>query len=252
MSAAFLSVDLSTLVLAQRQLGAQAQQLPFAVAQALTSTAHGVRRAIQGEMQATIAGGPTAYTLRSFEVLKASKRDLRAEVRLRPDPGGATPYERSIEHLFHGGTRRYKRLEGLLERRGLLPHGAQLAPGRALPLDARGNPRTAALRELVGIVGSRLRNLRSFRRANKKGQQRAVGFFVVLPGEPASRHLAPGIWQRVEHGPQSAVRQWFHFISPPGYRRLFDLRAIADPIVSDQFGRALDASVARALATARP
>lgn len=254
----FISIDLRSLSTAQAALGAQIGQLPFVLARALTVTAHAVNREIRVEMGAKIAGGATPYTLRAFEVQMATRQTLRAEVRLRPTPdtaGRGTPYERSLGHLFRpgSGARQFKRIEKLLAFRGLMPAGMQLAPAPGLRLDARGNPRPADIHEMLGILRSSIRNLRTFRAVSKRGQQqRAVGFFVVVPGAPASKHLAPGIWRRDETGNRSVVHPWFRFVSPPGYRQLFNLSAIAQRVVDTQFSAALDQSVTRALASPRP
>ena len=252
----FIYIDPRSLSTAQAALGAQSRQLPFVLARALTVTAHAVNREIRVEMGAKIAGGATPYTLRAFEVQMVSR--ATAEVRLRPTPdtaGRGTPYERSLGHLFRPGSgdRQFKRIEKLLAFRGLMPAGMQLAPAPGLRLDARGNPRPAEIHEMLGILRSSIRNLRTFRAVSKRGQQqRAVGFFVVVPGAPASKHLAPGIWRRDETGNRSVVHPWFHFVSPPGYRQLFPLSAIAQRVVDTQFSAALDQSVTRALASPRP
>lgn len=254
---ALITVDWQHLISAKSALAALSGSLPIAVARALTVTAHAVNRQIRVDMGARIAGGPTPYTLRSFTVQMATQQTLSAEIKLRDTPdaaGRGTPYERSLGHLFRpgNGPRQYKRIEKLLELRGLLPAGKQIVPGPALPLDARGNPRPDAIKTMLGILRSPIRNLRSVRWVNKRGAQRAAGFFVVLPGSPASGHLVPGIWQRLETGSASVVRQWFRMVSPPGYRQLFNLPAIAQPVVDRHFAPAIDQSLDRFLGVRRP
>jgi len=243
--------NLPALTAALRGYGSQ---IPFAVSVALTSSAHAVNRAIQAEMRSDIAGGPTPYTLRSFQVTPATKQTQQAIVGLKTAPAGGTPYEQAIGHLFRGGVRRFKRLEGWLEQIGILPSGQQIVPGSRAPLDRRGNVKLAEVKEMVGILAASkrgLRNLRSYRRAGRGKEQKALGFFVVRPGDPAASHLAPGIWRRIDSAAGSAVEQWFVFASPGRYSQQFDLEKIADESVARTFPAAFQAALDKAIATAR-
>lgn len=233
-------------------LGSQAKQIPFATARALTVTAHAVNAEVKRHLSTEVQGGATPYTLRAFKVTGATVATQTATVSLRTDaPDGGTPYDRAIAHLFHGGVRRFKRLEGLLSARGLLPAGMQVAPGAKLPLDKRGNPRLAALKEMLGILSSGIRNLHSYGRGRRSKQGKAIGFFVVLPGSTAARHLHIGIWRRIESGSSSVIEPWFMFVKPSGYRQRFDLSKIANDVIARTWKATFNDSLNKALATAR-
>ena len=233
-------------------LSSGAKQIPFAAARALTVTAHTVHAEIKKELGAGIQGGPTPYTLRAFKVHAATVATLTASVELRTDaPQGGTPYEQAIAHLFHGGVRRFKRLEGLLRDRGLIPAGLQIAPGKKLPLDRRGNPKLTELKEMVGILSSGIRNLQTYRRAGKSKETKALGFFVVMPNATASRWLHPGIWRRIRSGNGSVIEPWFMYVSPPPYQQQFDLDKTAQTVVGKVWERTLTESLVRAMATAK-
>jgi len=233
-------------------LANQSKQTNFATARALTVTAYAVNAEVKRHLSTDVQGGATTYTLRSFKVQAATVSSMAASVSLRIDaPEGGTPYERSLAHLFHGGVRRYKRLEGLLRGRGLIPAGMQIAPGAKLPMDRRGNPRLAALREMIGILSSGIRNLHSYGRGRKSKQGKAIGFFVVMPGSVAARHLHIGIWRRIESGSSSVIEPWFMFVKPAGYRQMFDLSKIADEVISKTWSTTFNESLAKALASAR-
>lgn len=243
--------NLPALTAALRGYGSQ---IPFAVSVALTFSAHAVNRAIQAEMRSDIAGGPTPYTQRSFQVTPATKQTQQAIVGLKTAPAGGTPYEQAIGHLFRGGVRRFKRLEGWLEQMGILPSGQQVVPGSRAPLDRRGNVKLAEVKEMVGILAASrrgLRNLRSYRRAGRSKEQKAVGFFVVRPGDPAASHLSPGIWRRIDSAAGSTIEQWFVFSSPGRYSQQFDLEQIADESVARTFPDAFKAALDKAIATSR-
>ena len=241
----------------QGLLQGQAKQVNFGIARALTVTAHAVNADLKKEFIARMAGGPTPYTLRAFRVTMATRDNLRAEVALRTDAPGSdgessgTPYDRALGHLFEGGSRRFKKLEGLLRSRGLLPAGLQIAPGGRLPVDSRGNPKLAELREMVGVLLSNLRNIQSFRRVGRSKETKAVGFFVVLPGSAAARHLHIGIWRRITSAKGSAIEPWFMYVSPPRYQQLFDLDKIAQATVARVWPANVSDSLQKALANAR-
>jgi len=247
-----ITVKIEGMAALQASLGKQASQIPFAAARALTVTAHSVHTDIKRALAAGVKGGATPYTLRSFSVKAATKATLTAEVGLRTDaPAGGTAYEQAIAHLFHGGTRRFKRLEGWLKSRGLMPSSMQLAPGARAPLDQRGNPRQAAIKEMLGILSAYRRNLQTFRRSGKSKQEKAIGFFVVLPGSIAAKHISLGIYRRITSGSGSAIEPWFHFSAPGTYQRQYDLDAIGSRTVARVWPANFEASLAKALESAR-
>ncbi len=231
-------------------LSGQAKQVRFATARALTQTAHQVNNEVKQTLRSDIAGGPTPYTLRAFRVTGATREQLQAEVALRTDaPEGGTPYAKSLGHLFSGGKRDWKKLEGWLRGRRLIPDGMMLVPGPKAPLDARGNFRRAALAEMLGIIGSQVRNLQEWRRSGKKGQYKAIGFFIARPGDRSG--LAPGIWRRITTGNSSAVEPWIMYINPTAYRRKFNLEAIAKRVVDANWQANFQKSLADAIRTAK-
>jgi hypothetical protein len=247
-----ITVKIEGMAALQASLGKQASQIPFAAARALTVTAHSVHTDIKRALAAGVKGGATPYTLRSFSVKAATKATLTAEVGLRTDaPPGGPAYDKSLEHLFHGGSRRFKRLEGWLKIRGLMPTSMQLAPGARAPLDSRGNLREPARKMLMDTLASERRNFQTMGRVGRSKAPKAIGFFVVLPGSIAAKHLALGIYRRITSGSASAIEPWFHFSAPGTYQRQYDLDAIGSRAVSRVWPANFEASLAKALATAR-
>ena len=158
-----IDIQITGLKEIQAKLGAQGKQAAYAASRALNTTAFAINTRLKADMARTFKGGATAYTLRAFEVKKATKAALTAEVALREDaPGGTgTPYSKALAHLFTGGQRKYKKLEGWLRARRLLPAGLTVAPGAGMPLDRFGNMRTAALTEMLGVIGTQRPTMRS-------------------------------------------------------------------------------------------
>ena len=81
------------------------------------------------------------------------------EPRLVPVRGGTDGAVLSAQglptpNLFTGGQRKYKKLEGWLRARRLLPNGLTVASGAGMPLDRFGNMRQAALTEMLGVIGN--------------------------------------------------------------------------------------------------
>lgn len=233
------------------KLGNAAKQANFAASRALNTTAFAINDRLKKDMASTFRGGATAYTLRAFSVVKADKARLVAEVNLRTDtPEGGTQYAKALAHLFTGGQRKYKKLEGWLRARKLLPAGLTVAPGAGMPLDSYGNMRRGTLTEMLGVIGTQMSNLRVYRKTGKDKAQKAVGYFVVLPGDKTKKH--PGIYKRMETGKTSTLRPMILYVSPASYRQFIDLDRIGNEVVAKTFAPAFDAELKEALADAKP
>ena len=232
------------------RLGNMARQANFAASRAINTAAYAVNARLKTDMAATFKGGATAYTLRAFSVTKADKANLTATVALRTDaPAGGTNYSKALAHLFTGGQRKYKKLEGWLRGHKLMPNGLTVAPGAGMPLDQYGNMRRAALTELLGVIGTQRTNLRVFRRTGAGKAQKAVGYFVVLPGNKTKSH--PGVYKRVEVGTTSTVVPMLLYVDPVSYRRFIDLDKLGREVVAKTFQPAFDAELTRAIANAK-
>ena len=245
-----VSIQVTGLKEAQAQLGAQAKQATFAASRALNTTAYAINDRLKKDMASTFKGGATAYTLRAFSVTKADKATLTATVALRTDTqGAALPYNKALGHLFTGGPRKFKKLEGWLRSKRLLPAGLTVAPGAGMPLDSYGNMRRAALTEMLGVIGAQLTNLQVYRRTGAGKAQKAVGYFVILPGSKGGHH--PGIYKRMQTGTSSAITPMVLYVNPANYRKFIDLDKLGREVVAQKFQPAFDAELARALANAK-
>lgn len=245
-----VNIQITGLKEVQAQLGAQARQAAYAASRAINTTAYAINERLRKDMSSTFKGGATAYTLRAFSVTKADKATLTATVALRTDTqGAALAYAKALGHLFTGGPRKYKKLEGWLRGRRLLPAGLTIAPGAGMPLDAYGNMRRAALTEMLGVIGTQLKNLQVYRRTGAGKAQKAVGYFVILPGGKGGHH--PGIYKRIQTGTSSAITPMVLYVNPANYRKFIDLDKLGREVVAQKFQPAFEAELARALANAR-
>jgi hypothetical protein len=246
-----VNIQITGLDAVKAQLGSQGKQAAFAASKALTTTAFAINDRLKKEMASTFKGGATSYSLRAFKVDKADKTTLTAAVTLRTDNNGAAlPYSKALGHLFTGGTRKFKKLEAWLRARRLMPSGLTVAPGSGMPLDRFGNMRSAALTEMLGVIGTQRTNLRVYRKTGAGKEQKAVGYFVVLPGDKSRK--APGIYKRIETGKSSAIKAMVLYVDPTSYRKFIDLDKLGREVVAKTFQPAFDAELAKALATARP
>ena len=231
-------------------LSGQGKQVIYAASRTLNTMAFGINADIKTEMNARFKGGATAFTLRAFRIDKASKEKLTAIVALRDDaPDGGSSYEKALHHLFTGGTRDWKKIEGLLRGIGLIPDGLMIVPGAACPLDSRGNMRKAALNEMLGVIKSNVRNIRVFRRTGAGKQQKGVGYFVVMPGDKTNLHI--GIWKRIEVGASSTIKPIIMYVHQGKWSKFIDLDHIGNNFVARRWQPVFELELADAMRTAR-
>lgn len=246
-----ISIQITGLDAIRGKLGGAAKQVNYAASRALNTSAFAINDRLKKEMSSTFKGGATAYSLRAFRVEKADKVSLTAFVNLRTDaPDGGTSYAKALAHLFTGGPRKYKKLEGWLRARRLMPAGLTVVPGAGMPLDSYGNMRRNALTEMLGVIGTQRTNLRVYRKTGAGKAQKAVGYFVALPGDKSGRH--PGIYKRIETGSTSAIRPMVLYVAPTNYRRFIELDRVGGEVVARTFQPAFNAELVRALASAKP
>lgn len=231
-------------------LAGMQKQVRYAASRALNTVAFGINSEVKEDMKRRFQGGVTPWVQRAFKVDKATRENLTAIVALRDDQS----YIKTLGHLFTGGTRQWKALEGWLKARSLIPDGYMAVPGDAITLDARGNIPKSRLNEMLGVLGSNIRNLRiQYRRdvtRNKVGKD--IGFFVVLPGSLAAKHLHVGIWRRIEQGDyRSAVQPYVMYVRRGRWRQFIDLQKIGEFVVRQKWQGEFDKEFAAALRSAR-
>lgn len=245
-----ISIQLKGLEDIKRKLDSASKQVNFAASRALNTTAYALNKKLKEEMQEKMQGGATAYTLRAFTVDKATKGKLVASVNLRNDaPEGGTPYSKALGHLFTGGTRDWKKLEGMLRSLGLVPNGHMTVPGQGMPLDRFGNITRASLREMLGVLKSSHSNMRVYRKTGAGKTAKAVGYFVLHPG--ANGRLLPGVYKRIDSGKASGIVPMILFVKPGKWRQLIDLKKLGAEAVAEVFNEAFNEEFKKALASAQ-
>lgn len=263
-----ITVKIDGLQATMAHLANQQKQVRYAASRAINNVAFAVNAEIKEEMKRTFKGGATPYTLSAFKVIKASREDLTATVALRLDSGGkARSYDKTLKHLFTGGTRTWKGMEGAFRRLGVLPEGHMLVPGAACPLDGYGNPPRALIVQLIsyfnafGEVGYKA-NMSDKRRARlaKVGRTASgyktiggVQYFVsrgrgMWYGRP--QHLPAGIWSKTGvHGVD--VKPVFMFVRTGRWRQFIDLQRLGQQVVAKRWQQEFERELATAMRNAR-
>ncbi len=252
----------------QARLSGQQKQIAYAASRALNNVAFKVNAAFKDEMKSTFAGGATPYTLSAFKVIKATKDNLTSTVALRSDGGGkARSYDVTLKHLFTGGVRTYKNMEGAFRRIGVLPNGYMIVPGGGCPLDGYGNPSRALIVQLIsyfsafGEVGYRA-NMTDKRKAKLAKIGRTASGYKTIGGVQyfisrgkgtwygREQHLPAGIWSKTgTHG--SNVTPIFMFVRAGRWRRFIDLERIGQQVVNQRWQPEFNRELSTAMSNAR-
>lgn len=199
-------------------------QIPFAIAYALTKTAQEAKKDIEADIK-RVFDRPTPYTQKAVWLKAATKARLFAKVYLKDESFKGVPADRYLIHQIRGGTRQLKGFEKLLQRSGVMPDNWYAVPTAAAPLDAYGNvPGGVITRILSQLQASRdsLANETpaSKQRAMRRRNRRPSRYFVAYPGRARTAHLTPGIYERVGFGFGDAIRPIFIYTNTaPKYRK---------------------------------
>ena len=206
------------------------KQLPFAVSQALNSTAFDARKSINSSTKQYF-DRPNRFTQTAFLAGKSTKRNLEATVFANNKQG--RDRARYLRFGIAGGTRPQKGFERkfLAEVVGTrtIPSNAQLVPTSLVKRDASGNVSLATIKRIQKGLTTPSRN----------------GFFV---GTPKGGNRPAGIYRR--SGPQLLP----HFVATSdraSYRPRFPIAQIGSKVVQRRFGGYLRSSLERAVASAR-
>ena len=244
-----VTIDLSEV---QKMLSDMPNTVRTAARNTLNDGAFFARDRVYDKMREKFKGGPTPYSLRAFKVDKADKQTLQASTGLRVDGAGKGGlYEKVLGHLFTGGSREYKRMEGAFYRLGLLNAGYAMVPAAGCPLDAFGNPKPSFITQLISYFGGFSeqgyranmtdKRKRSLAKAGKteSGYKTINGVVYFISRGPGNwfgarswqqgkyQHLPAGIWQKTGiHGVK--VQPVFLFAKRGNYKQIINLEEIKD------------------------
>lgn len=236
-----------------RRIEELGKQGTYAAAVALTRSAQSAQAAIKDEMR-SVFDRPTPFAINGTVVRSATKANLESMVWVKDDAWGkGTPADRFLGPQIHGGERKQKGTERMLQRAGLLPVGWYAVPAAGAQLDGYGNVKRSQLVQILSqlkvqrAAGFESRATGSARSARTIARQ-GVTYFA-LP--KATRGLQPGIYLKRRFAQGTAIRPVFIFVAAVRYQprlKFFEVgQAVAEATFYDHFNIEID----KAIATAR-
>ena len=240
---------------ARSELKRVKSQVPFAMSRTLNTLAFNSKGEVDKQIKERL-DRPTRFTQRSIEVIKSSKRKLTSTVKVRDRQKQSS----ILNHLFTGGIRRGKGLEGRLVSMGVLPRGKYIVPGKVAPLDSFGNIKKSFIKKLVnGLQNIRLSKgnestlppgvwMRKFDRATKKRRKKrglsGTSEFFVVHKQVKGASRKKGTKTR---RPEAILL----FVDRPKYRRIFNMEETVKKVILRDLEREFDKNYQFALRTAK-
>lgn len=216
------------------------KQIPFATSLALNKTAQKVKRAQRNEMQ-DVFDRPSRFTLNSVYIDSATKKNLAARVWLKDWSLKGGSADRFLGPQIHGGPRPLKTFEKLLNRRGILPDGFYVVPGKRAKLDRYGNISRGLLGQILSYTNSQRDPLQNTKRG-RRGTKAKFILFDARDGKPG------GLWQIADNG---GVYPVLIFVKNPKYNKRYNFDAVARQTHRIHFPKEFKFALRRALRTAK-
>ncbi len=237
-------------------------QVPFALARALTKTGQDVKEAQRKEIE-RVFDRPTPFTRNAVYLRTATKQRLEAEVWLKEASSRRSHY---LLPQIEGGSRPLKRFEQRLVLTGYMQPDERAVPAAGARLDAYGNISRGQINQILSqlktaVVQGDFSNATNSRRSVAKRQKEAY-FVSHGPGSwtgkgswkngKKSQHLPRGVWVRRSFGALgTAVKPVLLFVSKANYRPRYHFYRLSQEVIDRQFGRHFEESWSIALKTAR-
>lgn len=242
------------------------KQIPFATMRTLTQLAYRTKQAVYDEMNLVLELPLKRYTMTSMRVDPAtSKVGLVSRVYLND----YRDEDRSLGHLFRGGDRRWKNMEGAFLRKGLMLPGMYAVPGQGAPMDQYGNIPASFVRRILSYFGALNEGNMLTKTKQRMARKGKVGGFKTILGieyfisfgkgnsgrlraskgfEPQYQHLAAGIYSRTGiHG--SNITPIIMFVpKKKPYRKYIDLPRLGENVLSKYKDQYFSQNLAEAIA----
>ena len=228
-----ISIDLKDVDRTLVFMAAVKNQIPFALATALTKTAQNAKRSIEAEMPRAF-DTPTRWTLNSLRLEPARKTKLQAVVAVKDKVSRGNPALFWLASEVEGGGRGDKRAEMALKTAGLLPSGMQVVPGRGAKLNRFGNMTKGAISKAV--IGAQAAE-------DKQSQEGRTKYFVMRKaGKPI------GVAARFS---KSRMDMVMAFVSSASYQTRLDFYGVGQKAVDLTFSAEVTESLEQAIRTAK-
>jgi len=237
----------------------QREQLPFAMAKTLTDLASIAKDKTVRDMQVAF-DRPTPYTLNALTTRKATKTELTSKVELKDAAQRGSPHH-YLNSQAQGGNRWFKKFEGLLLAKRILPAGYFIVPGSGADIDAYGNISRKQITQILSYfdlfpTGTRpnMGTAGRARAARGTGSRLGYAFFTVQPG--SRNRLQLGVYSRINlhdgsgQGPATLIRPVLLFVRAVTYQQKLRIQQIATDSYDENFNRLFDENLTNAVNTA--
>lgn len=212
------------------------KQVPYALSRALNRTAESIIWAEQQQLKIHVKGGPTAWTLGSLFIDRATKSKPNATIGFKDkwsikvtttNKGQGTPAANYMYPLVEGGRRNPKGFESSLRWAYVLPHNMYVVPGAACPLDIHGNIPHGFIMKILSYFKASERysghtsNITDAgRKKLKTGTKHQIGYeYFVSDGKGKTKHLQPGIYIKYAGRGPKIIKPILMFVKNPTYNR---------------------------------
>ena len=278
-----LTADFGTV--SEKMFNTLESQIGYAAKLTVNDLAFDVKRAVDDTMRATFHK-PTPFTMSAIRVIKDEESTRLTETvdgittrhnrtvytatvglaqegmpasskKSRWSNTADDAWEKALKHQFQGGMRRFKRWEGALLKKGLIPSGHYAVPASGCPMDSYDNPQRGFMVQLLSYFQAFVENgfrsnmndkrKRAFeKRLEKKiGDGSRTGFFIS-----EGKGLPKGIWQRTKTGSGTSIKPIFLFYPASSYKRLISFDTIAVSAVQGKIAERFYKNLSRAVRTA--
>lgn len=238
-----------------------ANQVPFALMNAMNKTALQAKSEIQTEMP-RVFDRPTPWVINSLRISFATKARLIAELAYK-DKNSVESSRTMIEpHVQDVPRRHFKAMEARLFNIGLLPANYNAVPGAGAKIDANGNMSQGQITQLLNVLGAYTEA--GYNKANsktvvrlakgnvKKGIYGFEYFAVKVGAGGRAGHLKSGIYQRVITGFGTSLKPILMFVKLAKYKQRLDFYGIAQRVVDRDLPSNFDKAFEDAMKTALP
>ncbi len=230
-------------------------QVPYAMARAMTKTAQDVRTA-EREQMVSVFDRPTPYTLRGLRIWAARKNALIARVGFIDD-GSSRSAGKYLQYQIFGGHRKTKGFERALYNAGVMPEGWVAVPGKGARLDRYGNISGAQIVQILSAFRTFTadgfamnRTTRSIKERGEKLRDFFVSGPVVAAKAPNGGRLPFGVWERRSRkGSRGRIVNILMFVPEAKYDKRLKFYETARATVQDRWSTNMQAAMVDAIAT---
>jgi hypothetical protein len=254
-----IKIDISGLDQVRKAMEYLPKKAKYAAVKSMNTSMEWAQTSVRKEMR-NVFDRPTPWVLNSLRIKYAKPITLTAELAFK-DINSVTSSSTMVLPHVDGGQRRFKAMEARLMGIGLMPSGYNAVPGGAAKLDANGNMSRGQISQLLNVLGTytesgfnkaNLNTRARLAKGNAKKNIYGFAYWVNPVGGKQSKHLQPGVYQRVVTGFGTSLKPILIFIKQARYKKRLDFYGITqreiDKRFAGEFDRAFEAETTKTAA----